>query len=128
MAGQICVVDVTVSESESIIVGDENQAYITLFCQLKTNATQTVTWLIADEGEGVAMARAINTSTPGFQLCDENTTVSSATNLTILVLTEDLDNKVIFCGVPGNEDALYFSLRIYRELTAPHAYTYVPEA
>ena len=111
--------DVTVPESGSIVVGAVNKANITLFCQLTVNGSlHAVTWLIADEGVNVSSAAAININTAGFVFSGEtleNSTFLFGTNLTILVLTEDMDRRVIFCGVPSNLDAANFSLRLYRE-------------
>ena len=111
--------DVTVPESGSIVVGAVNEANIILFCRLNVNGSlHAVTWLIADEGVDVSSATAININSAGFAFSGEtveNSTLLLGTNLTILVLTEEMDRRVIFCGVSSNLDAAKFSLRLYRE-------------
>ena len=111
--------DVIFPESGSIVVGAENKANITLFCRLTVNGSlRAVTWLIADEGVDVSSATAINVNTAGFAFSGEtveNSALLLGTNLTILELMEDMDRRVIFCGVPDNLDAANFSWRLYRE-------------
>ena len=112
------VAGVTIPDSGSTIVGDEGDENVQIFCELTLNGLeQATTWSIMMEGQtGQSL---INVDNPGFNITGEPIPGFGSfffnTNLTILELTADLNNAIIYCGVTGNSLAANFTIRLYSE-------------
>ena len=115
-----CVLDTVAPASGSIIVGATGSANVMLFCRLVKNGTDdlfAVSWHISDN-DTVAPVTAITPTTAGYNSSGEilpGLGITSGTNLTITELTEEQDQRVLFCGRRDLLDAANFSIRIYRE-------------
>ena len=116
-----CLVEVTIPLSGSNIVGDLGDENITIFCELTQDEMEQATiWALMREGQ---IQTPITIPDPNFDLTGDpltdNTDFFLNTNLTILKLTEDLNNAVIYCGVPATPEAANFTIRLYSESDNP---------
>ena len=117
-----CIPTETIPPSGSNIAGFENEENITVFCAVfddLNRTSQLVTrWHRAFEGDDLI---PINVGDPQFTITGDPVPsgggLTFSTNLTIVSLTAGLDQMLLFCGIPGNERAATFTMRIYRELT-----------
>ena len=112
------LVEVTIPDSGSTIVGDEGDEDIQLFCNLTLNGNEQATvWSIMMEGQ--TTQSTITVVDPAFNITGEPIpgpgNFSFNANLTILELTADLNNAIIYCGVSGNLLAANFTIRLYSE-------------
>ena len=114
-----CIPAETIPPSGSNVAGFENEENITVFCAVfNDNRTlQLVTrW---HRGDSLIPINVIPAD-PDFTITGDpvpGLALTFATNLTIVSLTADLDQMLLFCGIPGDERAATFTMRIYRELT-----------
>ena len=113
-----CLVKVTIPNSGDNIVGDVGDENIALFCELTQDGMEQATvWSLMVEGW--TGQSTINRGDPGFNITGEpipdNPGFFFNTNLTILNLTAELNNTVIYCGVPDNLLAANFRIRLYSE-------------
>ena len=111
-----CIPAETIPPSGSNIAGFANEENITVFCEVfnDLNVSQVTRWSRGDP------LIPINVGDPQFTITGDPISgggLTFATNLTIVSLTADLDQMLLFCGVAGNERAATFTMRIYRELT-----------
>ena len=117
-ASGFCLVEVTIPDSGSTIEGDVGDENVVLFCELTLNGSEQATaWSIMMEGQ--SGQTSINRGDQGFNITGDpisgNPGFFFNTNLTILELTADLNNAVIFCGVTDNTRAANFTIRLYSE-------------
>ena len=115
-----CIPTETIPPSGSNIAGFANEENITVFCEVfnEQNVSQITRWHRAFEGESLISINVVGDTQftiTGDPIPGQNLTF--ATNLTIVNLTADLDQMLLFCGIPGNVRAATFTMRIYRELT-----------
>ena len=113
-----CLVKVTIPNSGDNIVGDVGDENIALFCGLLQDGMEQATvWSRMVEGQ--TGQSTIFRGDPGFNITGEpipdNPGFFFNTNLTILNLTAELNNTVIYCGVPDNLLAANFRIRLYSE-------------
>ena len=116
---------VTIPDSGATIVGDEGDENVQIFCELTLNGNkQATSWSIMMEGQ--TGQTSINIGDPGFNITGEPIPgapfFSFNTNLTILKLTADLNNAVIYCGVVGNFLAANFTISEFVWCCSVHVY------
>ena len=114
----LSLVELTIPDSGSTIVGDEGDENIRIFCEITLNGNEQATvWSIMMEGQ--IGQSPINVGNPGFNITGEPVpgfdSFSFNTNLTILELTAGLNNAIIYCGGIGNLLAANFTIRLYSE-------------
>ena len=117
-----CLFQTTIPESGTNIVGDLGDENITIFCELTQDGMEQATiWALMREGQ--MGETAITIPDPIFVLTGDPLTSDTRfflnTNLTILELVEDLNNAVIYCGVPATPLAANFTIRLYSESVNP---------
>ena len=114
----------TIPPSGSNIAGFENEENITVFCEVFNDLNHTLQlvtrWHRGFEGDALFPINGIPAD-PQFTITGDPVPGGGglifATDLTIVSLTADLDQMLLFCGISGNERAATFTMRIYRELT-----------
>ncbi len=116
-----CLTAETVPESGAIVAGVENETNILLQCVVRTStALQRVTaWFLMRTTD--ASAIQITNDNPEFTITGDPVPGEALlynTNLTILTLTADFDQAVVFCGETTDRDLGNFTIRIYSELSS----------
>ena len=111
-------VTMTIPGSGDNIVGDVGDKNFVLFCELlQDGMEQSTVWSIMVEGQ--TGQSTINRGDPGFNITGDpipgNPGFFFNTNLTILELTADLNNAIIYCGVPATLLVANFTIRLYSE-------------
>ena len=117
-----CFIQTTIPDSGTDIVGDLGDENIMLFCELTQDGMKQATiWSLMREGQ--IGQTAITVPDPNFVLTGDPLTNTTGfflnTNLTILELTEDLNNAILYCGVPDIPLAANFTIRLYSESDNP---------
>ena len=113
-----CLVEVTIPNSGDNILGDAGDENIVLFCEITQDGLeQSTVWSLMVEGQ--TGQSTIGRGDPGFNITGDplpgNPGFFFNTNLTILELTADLNNAIIYCGVPATLLAANFTIRLYSE-------------
>ncbi len=116
-----CLTAETVPESGAIVAGVENETNILLQCVVRTStALQRVTaWFLMRTTD--ASAIQITNEDSEFSITGDpvpDELLLYNTNLTILTLTADFDQAVVFCGETTDRDLANFTIRIYSELSS----------
>ncbi len=116
-----CLTAETIPESGAIVAGVENEANILIQCEVRTSTSsqRVTTWFIMRTTD--AFAIQISSSNPDFTITGDpvpNELLLYNTNLTILTLTADFDQAVVFCGETTDRDLGNFTIRIIRK--SPH--------
>ena len=111
--------DVSIPPSGGLLEGYEGDQNVTIFCSVTLNdgTEQVTTWSIQREGQS-------NPTSVINDLREKTITITSGitsnetdflTNFTILSLTLDWHNAIIFCGVASAARAGNFSIKIFSE-------------
>ncbi len=113
-----CLTAETVPESGAIVAGVENETNILLQCEVRTSTgTQRVTaWFIMRTTD--ASEIQITIDDPDFTITGDpvpGEPLLYNTNLTILTLTADFDQAVVFCGETTDRDLGNFTIRVIRK-------------
>ncbi len=113
-----CLTAETVPESGAVVAGVENETNILFQCLVRTSAgTQRVTtWFIMRTTD--AFAIRITNDDPEYTITGDpvpNESLLYYTNLTILTLTADFDQAVVFCGETTDRDLANFTIRVIRK-------------
>ena len=117
-------------ESGTSIEDFEGTQNISFFCELSENGNPIVTnWFQQSRqdkergGNGAVITeRNTNFVSTGRILSSGGVSLSQNTNLTILVLTEELDGTTIFCGREVAMPLADFTLRVYSK--SVHVYIF----
>ena len=107
-----------VPESGSIIAGDEGTPNITLYCDLRNeNGDRLVVTWFKQTRQGpqqpIIPLDDDNFELSGVTIVTDDGNFSQNSNLTIVSLTDDLDDVIIFCSFDAS--GAEFTLRIYRK-------------
>ena len=95
-------------------VGDQN---ISFFCevQLPNGDEQATTWSIQQQGDSspraILLSNDLNIVITGEPI-PQAPGIFFNTNLTITVLTVELNNSILYCGTQGNLEAANFTILV----------------
>ncbi len=116
-----CLTAETVPESGAIVAGVENETNILIQCLIRTSTSsqRVTTWFIIRTTDTHAIQ--ITNDDPEYTITGDpvpNESLLYNTNLTILTLTADFDQAVVFCGETTDRELANFTIRVIRK--SPH--------
>ena len=120
-------------EPGSFIDDFEGARNISLFCDVRDGADRLQTvWSIqtaedVEQGDNPGPIDQSRFILSGDTVMSGGVSVTLNTNLTLLELTADLDQAMIFCGASENPLLASFTLRIYSELNIHVQCTHTPQ-